>query len=403
MKNKKYILVFILSFYASIYGQCWKSADVSNIGIKNDGSLWKDINYNPQIASSDEWQSVSHYLGIKNNGSLWSTSPLYQIGTENNWQSVSVGDSFALAIKSNGTLWGWGNNYYGQLGNGTITNPDDTTPMMQIGNDNQWKSVSAGKDYTFAIKLDGTLWGWGRRLLSDNTYTNITIPTQISSDTNWLKIDANRSTTLGLKTDGTIWIIYNTNTLIQVGTDTDWMDIANGDTGYSEPHSVYYIITAYYALKNDGTLWVWQRYGFGPPIFGFNTYYSVPTQIELSGNFKSIYAGDDKIIGIKNDGSLWTRTTFSLPLSDIGCPMLDNKDFNANHQALITQNPVISELNINTDKSLESIEITDLLGKKIIEVNKPLPSVNVEILKSGTYILNVILEGKLYSEKFIKL
>lgn len=403
MKNKKYIIVLILSFYGSIYGQCWKSADVSYIGIKTDGSLWKSINYNPQIVSSDGWQSVNGYLAIKNDGSLWSIDPLYQIGTENDWQSGSVGDSFALAIKSNGTLWGWGNNSFGQLGNGTITNPSDTTPMMQIGNDNHWKSVSAGRDYTFAIKLDGTLWSWGRRLLSDNTYTNITIPMQISSDTNWLKVDADRSATLGMKTDGTIWIINNTNALIQIGTDTDWKDIANGDTEYGGPHGAYYIVTAYYALKNDGTLWVWERYGFGPPSFGFNTYYSVPTQIEISGNFKSIYAGDDKIIGIKNDGSLWTRTTYSLPLSDIGCPMLGNENFNAEHQALITQNPVISDLNINTSRSLEKVIVTDLFGKKIIEVNNPEVRINVEVLKSGIYILQAISEGKSYTEKFIKL
>ena len=35
------------------------------------------------------------------------------------WQKVSVSSTHTLAIKTDGTLWAWGDNSYGQLGDGT--------------------------------------------------------------------------------------------------------------------------------------------------------------------------------------------------------------------------------------------------------------------------------------------
>ena len=38
-----------------------------------------------------------------------------------NWRSVSAGSSHTVAIRADGSLWAWGNNDYGQLGDGTTT------------------------------------------------------------------------------------------------------------------------------------------------------------------------------------------------------------------------------------------------------------------------------------------
>ncbi len=43
-------------------------------------------------------------------------------------QMVSAGGSHSLAVKSDGTLWAWGDNYYGQLGNGNTT--DQHSPVQ---------------------------------------------------------------------------------------------------------------------------------------------------------------------------------------------------------------------------------------------------------------------------------
>ena len=53
--------------------------------------------------------------------------------------------------------------------------------------------VSFGEEYTYAIKTNGTLWGWGyngsggNSLLGDGTNIERNIPTQIGVATTWKK------------------------------------------------------------------------------------------------------------------------------------------------------------------------------------------------------------------------
>ncbi|HLG29265.1 MAG TPA: hypothetical protein VI387_03565, partial [Candidatus Brocadiales bacterium] len=85
-----------------------------------------------------------------------------------------------IALKSDGTLWAWGYNYYGQLGDGTNTSKN---APVKIGTDNTWGSiVGVGAYHTIALKSDGTLWAWGDNYygqLGDGTNTNRNVPVQI--------------------------------------------------------------------------------------------------------------------------------------------------------------------------------------------------------------------------------
>ena len=121
-----------------------------SLALKSDDTLWA-WGYNTHGELGDNSTTDKH-------------SPV-QIGSDNNWVSIAAGVFHTLALKSDGTLWAWGYNTHGELGDDI--NPINPHSPVQIGTDNNWVSIAAGYDFSIALKSDGTLslWAWG-----DNTY-----------------------------------------------------------------------------------------------------------------------------------------------------------------------------------------------------------------------------------------
>jgi alpha-tubulin suppressor-like RCC1 family protein len=72
------------------------------------------------------------------------------------WEAEA--DRFYLMLKTDGTVWGWGNNLYGHLGNGTTQDSD--VPIQALNLENIVK-VIAGRESAFAIDANGVVWSWG--------------------------------------------------------------------------------------------------------------------------------------------------------------------------------------------------------------------------------------------------
>ena len=114
-----------------------------------------------------------------------------QIGTLTDWSYVSTGYQEAYAIKTDGTLWGWGQNSYGELGQGDTVH---RSSPVKIGTDTDWAIIGAAGYHWLAVKTDGTLWGCGfgdNGELAQGVNGNAgrrSSPTQIGSDTNWAPI-----------------------------------------------------------------------------------------------------------------------------------------------------------------------------------------------------------------------
>jgi alpha-tubulin suppressor-like RCC1 family protein len=75
-------------------------------------------------------------------------------------------DFEALALDPDGNVWAWGRNNYAELGDGTLTGDTacgstcKSTPVKLSGVSNVAKiAISGGNG--FAVKTDGTVWGWG--------------------------------------------------------------------------------------------------------------------------------------------------------------------------------------------------------------------------------------------------
>ncbi len=70
--------------------------------------------------------------------------------------------SHACAIVTGGTLWCWGENYWGQIGNGQISDTPVTTPtQVAIPDGEPVISVAAGRGFTCAAVESGKVYCWG--------------------------------------------------------------------------------------------------------------------------------------------------------------------------------------------------------------------------------------------------
>lgn len=76
-----------------------------------------------------------------------------------NMVSVSASTAHSLAVSNDGTVWSWGQNIYGQLGNGTNQNE---TSSVQVTELNNVKMAIAAYDKSFALTHDGLVFAWGK-------------------------------------------------------------------------------------------------------------------------------------------------------------------------------------------------------------------------------------------------
>lgn len=73
--------------------------------------------------------------------------------------AIAAGSKFNVVLKADGTVRTWGDNAFGQLGNGT-TGPDSAVPVTVSGLSGVTR-VAAGGDHALALKLDTRAVAWG--------------------------------------------------------------------------------------------------------------------------------------------------------------------------------------------------------------------------------------------------
>ena len=231
-----------------------------------------------QIGIDTDWVSVcvswSHSVALKADGSLWAwgNNEFGNLGdgtTENraspvqisdaNWSYVATGDNHTMAIKADGTLWGWGWNAHNQVVDNVETEYGELSIVLkpiQIGINTDWVRVMPGWRHTTALRADGSLWFWG---YDTNVFSRRNrVPTRI-------------------------------------GTYEDLIRMLTPSSG-----------RANFEIKDDGSLWAW-GYNFGGQLGdGTTINRSIPVQIGTSTDWVDIAMGDGRAVGVKADGSVWS-------------------------------------------------------------------------------------------------
>jgi len=119
--------------------------------------------------------------------------------------AITAGWPHAVALKRDGTVWAWGENRYGQLGDGSTL--DRNTPV-QVRGLSGVVAITAGLFHTVALKKDGTVWAWGANhngQLGDGSTANSFVPVQVAALSGIVSIAAGDSRTAAIGAEGTVW------------------------------------------------------------------------------------------------------------------------------------------------------------------------------------------------------
>ena len=296
---------------------------------------------------------VNHSLALKSDGTVWAwgNNSNGALGVTSTTQSslpvqvlaspgvplsgvvgIAAGDNYSLALKSDGTVWAWGTNDSGQLGNGTTTQSSwPVQVMLYPGVALSGVTAIVAGYSSYALKSDGTVWGWGASLLGNGTNASSSRPVQVMVTPGVALIGVTAiSNNLALKSDGTVWA-WGDNYCGQLGngtsgynTGSNWAMQVMASSGV--PFAGVTAISAEsnhkLALKSDGTVWAWGRACFDDPstlpryYVPTNTY---PMQVMASpGAPLTGVTAINHSIALKSDGTVltWEWTNIQQNSSD---------------------------------------------------------------------------------------
>jgi alpha-tubulin suppressor-like RCC1 family protein len=258
--------------------------------------------------------------GQLGDGSTTSHSVPTSVSSAISWSAIAAGEySFAIAINgANGLAYGWGDNVAGQLGDNSRTSHSVPT---SVSSTISWAKISAGTYFTLGINgANGLAYGWGSNAsgqLGDGSTTSHSVPTSVSSAISWKDIICTGTFYTSIAINGANGFAYGwgKNTSGQLGDGS----ITNRSipTSVSSAISWGKIATGYIHTVGingaNGLAYGWGSNASGQLGDGSTSGHSVPTSVSSTISWSKIACGDNHTIAINGANGLayaWGDNTY---------------------------------------------------------------------------------------------
>ena len=260
---------------------------------------------------------------------------------------VSGGRYHSLALGSDGNVYAWGNNQYGQLGNGT-TNTSQKTPVRvktpdrstypDLPEDFTYVQVSAGELHSLALGSDGNVYAWGNNQYgqlgngttsSQKTPVRVKTPADAPADFTYVQVSGGYWHSLAVGSDGNVYA-WGWNSHGQLGDGTT-VSYRNAPVRVKTPDRktypdlpadfTYLQVSAGWqhslALGSDGNVYAWGNNGNGQLGGGTTSYsQSAPVRVKTPDRktypdlpkdftYLQVSAGADHSLALGSDGNAW--------------------------------------------------------------------------------------------------
>ena len=344
----------------------WSPADIGSWAISpNNGDaqggqqvtitppkIGRGIRFN-QISASDNFTGFSVGVASDGNAYAWGDNKYGQLGqdpstttTQNaptkvpmpdgvpigfTYTQVAAGGAHVLAIGSDQTIYSWGQNQYGQLGDGSTQ--DRSKPQPVKGPDGQpFKAtqVTAGFTDSAAIDLNGRVYVWGSETNGQRTYSASKLTPTLAKDPSGsdkglkaIQVSARYGFLMALDANGNVYTWgYNNHGQLGNGQSTGKYSTAYvaDPAPVPDPKNASKTFKARMissgevhalAIGQDGTAWAWGMNADGQIGDGTLTDRSTPTQVknpaDASQGFQAaqIIAGATYSLAIDQSGTAW--------------------------------------------------------------------------------------------------
>jgi hypothetical protein len=227
-----------------------------------------------------------------------------------NWTSVATCGFDTVGIQLDGSLWvtEQPKTFREFMQRPRLKDVPEPTKLVKFGNDSDWKSAVNYGRVEFLLKTDGSLWRLGTNGFDRKNYWQglwAYKPQRLGIDSDWADIFSIEGRTYFQKTDDSLWIQWNGNQKQKIELEPGFSVGRTSPFEHGKWRGTKQIQNNFkLGVRDDGTFRIWAYMKFNNQSHTFD-WTEENLQFGKDTNWLSLAGHGEKIVTLKNDGTLW--------------------------------------------------------------------------------------------------